>query len=198
MTTDRRTVLGSIVGSAVLLATEAATHSADPSGPQQAASPARDFDFLFGNWSVQHRRLKARLTDCTEWQEFPGTCQVRPILGGAGNVDDNVIELPAGSYTAASIRVFDATKQLWSIWWIDSRTPNIDPPVRGSFASGDGTFFGDDELRGKPVRVRYLWSHITADSAEWEQAFSPDAGATWETNWFMKFTRLKSRRLGRI
>jgi hypothetical protein len=41
-----------------------------------------------------------------------------------------------------------------------------------------------------PVRVRYRWSHITPTSARWEQAFSPDAGKTWETNWMMEFRRV--------
>lgn len=149
----------------------------------------RDFDFLFGQWSVQHRRLKSRLTSSTEWEAFSGTSEARPILGGAGNVDDNVLELPAGRYAAATVRVFDAAKGQWSIWWVDSRTANIDTPVRGSFAAGLGTFYGEDVLRGKPVRVRYLWSLITSRSAQWEQAFSPDNGASWEANWIMNFTR---------
>jgi hypothetical protein len=188
MTFDRRSFLSLMAGSAVMGTTRGALPAARAE-PIIEGDRVRDFDFLFGRWSVQHRRLKSRLMGSTEWETFAGTCEARPILDGAGNVDDNVLELPAGRYAAATVRVFDATKGQWSIWWIDSRTANIDTPVRGSFAAGAGTFYGDDELRSKPVRVRYLWSHITPDSAQWEQAFSPDGGVTWETNWFMQFTR---------
>lgn len=39
------------------------------------------------------------------------------------------------------------------------------------------------------MRVRYVWSQITANSAHWEQALSADGGATWQTNWIMEFRR---------
>jgi hypothetical protein len=39
------------------------------------------------------------------------------------------------------------------------------------------------------VRTRYTWSQITPKSARWEQAFSYDAGKTWDTNWVMEFRR---------
>ncbi len=81
-----------------------------------------------------------------------------------------------------------ATKE-WAIYWVDSRTGVLQPPVFGSFEGGIGTFYGDDEHEGTPVRVRYLWSKITPSSARWEQAFSVDNGQTWETNWVMEFTR---------
>ena len=154
-----------------------------------AGSPARDFDFLMGKWSVKHRRLKTRLAGDTQWDSFAGSCEAFPLLGGLGNVDDNVLELPGGTYAGASIRVFDETRNLWSIWWIDSRTGTIAPPVRGGFAGGTGTFYGDDELRGKQVRARFIWSNITGHSAQWQQAFSSDAGVAWETNWVMDFLR---------
>jgi hypothetical protein len=55
---------------------------------------------------------------------------------------------------------------------------------------GVGIFTCDDEFEGKPIIVRYIWSNITASSARWEQAFSPDGGKTWETNWIMNQTRI--------
>jgi hypothetical protein len=79
----------------------------------------------------------------------------------------------------------------WGIWWLDGRDPtsNLDPTMKGHFLKGVGTFYADDTLRGKPIRVRFIWSHITAASAHWEQAFSADAGKTWETNWVTDFTK---------
>jgi hypothetical protein len=37
-------------------------------------------------------------------------------------------------------------------------------------------------------RVRFLWTQVTSGRPHWEQAFSADAGANWETNWTMDFT----------
>ncbi len=161
----------------------------DVTAASTANSRSRDFDFIIGKWMVTHRRLKTRLASDSNWDTFAGSCEAYPILGGMGNVDDNVLELPSGTYTGASIRVFDPTQDAWSIWWIDSRTANIAPPVRGGFKAGTGTFYGDEELRGRPVKARFIWSDITDHSARWQQAFSNDNGTSWEVNWFMDFAR---------
>ena len=58
-------------------------------------------------------------------------------------------------------------------------------PMVGEFKNGIGIFTCDDEFEGKPIIVRYIWSNITANSARWGQAFSPDGGKTRETNWVM-------------
>jgi hypothetical protein len=153
--------------------------------------PARDFDFEIGRWSVQHQRLRQRLAGSTDWEEFSGTCEMRLILGGSGNIEDNLLHLPAGPYRAAALRGFDAARGTWAIWWLDGRNANaMDPPVIGRFDNGVGTFLADDMLNGRPIRVRFLWLDTAGPSPRWEQAFSADGGATWETNWRMRFTRL--------
>ncbi len=149
-----------------------------------------DFDFYIGSWNVTHRRLNERLTGCIEWTTFPGSCVAQKILGGFGNMDDNVLELPAGTYRAVTLRSYDADLQTWSIWWLDSRSPGkLDVPVVGAFKAGIGTFYAEDTLAGQPVRVRFLWNASNAEAPRWEQAFSPDGGKSWETNWIMDFTR---------
>ena len=148
------------------------------------------FDFLIGTWTVRHRRLMRRLARDDRWLEFGGRSSMRTILGGLGNIDENVIDLPEGGYAAATLRLFDASLQRWSIWWVDGRNPVVETPVHGSFNDGIGTFYGDDTFEGRPIVVRFVWSAITSCSARWEQAFSEDRGQTWEANWIMNFERL--------
>jgi hypothetical protein len=160
---------------------------------ENAVPGLHDFDFLVGRWQVHHRRLKERLANSQEWIEFEGTSEMRQLMGGYGNVDDNVVELPGGAYRAVGLRSFEPKSGKWSIWWLDGRTllGALDPPVRGSFRDGIGTFLADDTFNGMPIRVRFTWSKITPTSCHWEQAFSTDGGNSWETNWAMDFKRVR-------
>jgi Protein of unknown function (DUF1579) len=165
--------------------------SSQEKGEASATDGRRDFDFLKGSWQVHHRRLKERLASNQEWIEVEGTMTAQKILGGLGNIDDNVIEVPGGAYRAAAVRAYDPEKKQWSIWWIDSRHVGpLDPPMVGRFENGTGTFYADDTLNGKPIRVRFLWTKVTSDTPHWEQAFSDDEGKSWETNWTMDFTKV--------
>jgi hypothetical protein len=153
----------------------------------------RDFDFEFGSWTVEHNRLKERLRGCTEWEVFSGTSTTRPILGGNGNLEENVVDLPSGPYRAVALRGYDTAKGTWAIWWLDGRNPNyLDPPVIGFFRDGVGEFLTKDQLDGKPILVRFRWLDTDKPQPRWEQAFSPDEGATWETNWTMRFTKVSA------
>ncbi|MGH9535418.1 MAG: hypothetical protein ACRD2E_11225 [Terriglobales bacterium] len=146
-----------------------------------------DFAVLTGGWSVEHRRLRRRLAGDSAWDEFAGICESLPILGGLGQVDDNFLDLPGGASRAVTLRRFDPSIGRWSIWWGDGRTGRLDPPVQGRFEAGVGTFSGVDTLEGRTLQVRYIWSEMSPASARWEQAFSADRGAHWETNWIMQF-----------
>jgi hypothetical protein len=174
------------VGGALAGTAQAAT------GAAEAALDAhrRDFAWLVGRWNVAHHRLKERLANCTQWEDFTGTSQLWLTMDGLGTVDDNVLNLPAGPYRAVGVRAFNQNTGQWLIWWLDGRNPTtLDPPVAGGFENGVGVFTGADVLRGQSIIVRYQWSEITANGARWEQAFSPDHGASWEVNWVMRFTR---------
>ena len=157
---------------------------------ERVATAPTDFDFSLGDWNVRHRRLKKRLAGCTEWTEFSGRVSNGALLGGYGNVEDNLLHLPEGPYRAVALRSFDPQRGQWSIWWLDGRFPGqLDVPVVGRFEQGVGTFYADDTLDGRPIKVRFLWFTATPEQPRWEQAFSADDGATWETNWIMDFFR---------
>ncbi len=155
-----------------------------------AESEPTDFNFLVGHWKVHHKRLKTSLQACTDWEEFAGSSEIRVVMDGRANVEDNLLELPAGPYRAVALRSFDPSSRRWAIWWLDGRSPlRIEAPMIGSFSRGVGTFYADEIFDGKPIRTRFLWSDITANTCRWQQAFCAEGGKTWETNWIMDFTR---------
>ena len=161
------------------------------SGPPWTGRPsgAGEFDFLLGSWTVAHRKLRRRLAGSEDWIEFDGTLVVQPILGGLGNIDENVLQDPGGRYLATSLRLFDPRAGSWSIRWIDGRQDGIDVPVVGRFDGRLGSFYADDELEGRPIRIRFTYEDRPPGTAFWTQAFSPDGGRSWEVNWTMLFTR---------
>lgn len=154
------------------------------------SSPA-DFDFIIGHWLVRHRRLRARLCECTEWIEFEGRTTTQKILGGFGNVEDNVLNFPDGEVRAAAFRSFNPATKTWAIWWLSDRAPHaLDVPVVGHFDGDVGLFYADDLFEGRPIKMRFTWRVHPGSNPTWEQAFSDDDGVTWETNWTMEFERV--------
>jgi hypothetical protein len=154
------------------------------------ADHSKDWDWLAGNWDVYHERLRDRLVGSTTWDKFAGKSAFWHTLGGFGNIDDNLLHLPAGAYRAFSARTFDPATRQWAIWWLDGRIAGrLDPPVRGGFAGTEGEFFGNDVHKGTPVTVRFRWHETTSQRPWWDQAFSTDERKTWEINWRNYFTR---------
>src|ERR1700693_4581169 len=146
---------------------------AEPHERRKSGRPAC-FDFLIGRWQVHHRRLNERPANSHEWMEFEGTLTTRQLMDGRANMGDNVFKMPGGEVRGVSLRSYDPRTGQWAVWWLDGGNPsgNLDPPIKGKFENGVGTFYADDTLRGKTIRVRVTWSHITASSARGEQAFS--------------------------
>jgi hypothetical protein len=149
-----------------------------------------DFDFLFGRWHIENERLLKRLQHCGEWETFEAVGEAKPILGGIGNIDDFVPKTWNAGFIGMTLRLFNPSTRQWSIYWMSNQTGTLEPPVVGDFKDGVGVFEGDDTFEGHPIRVRFIWSEITANTARWEQEFSDDDGQTWEKNWIMRFKRI--------
>ena len=155
----------------------------------------KDFDFLVGTWQVSHQRLAQPLTGSEEWVTTDDSqASVRALLDGAVSVEE--ITFPTFGSSGVSLRLYDATTEEWSVYWIGSRDGLIGEPVRGPW-DGDGCrFVGDDvHTDGRPMLVTYEWSDITPVHAQWQQTASLDDGRTWEKNWEMHFHRTDERPL---
>ena len=93
----------------------------------------------------------------------------------------------AACCAAASVRVAHAQETLN---FASVRSGVLTPPVTGAFDDkGRGTFYGVDTVDDRTVLVRFVISDVTPNSARFEQAFSADGGATWETNWIAVDTK---------
>jgi hypothetical protein len=149
-----------------------------------------DFDYFLGDWKVRHRRLAQRLVGSNEWEEYEGTTRCQAILGGLGNFNDSITHRAGATYRSLGLRAFDAKTKAWTDWSLDGRNPaQVTVDGVGQFANGVGTFFADDTFNGRPVRVRGTFTPVSPGSARWEQAYSPDGGRSWETNYIMLYTR---------
>ena len=155
----------------------------------------RDFDFAHGSWRVGLRRLTKPLTGSAEWVEYEGTSVCRPVWDGRANLDEFRVHAPSTGATidGLTLRLYNTDTGEWSLYWANAANGALAmPPTVGRFASPErGEFYDDEVWEGQPIRVRFTWSDITPASAHFEQAFSTDGGATWETNWVSAQTRVE-------
>lgn len=145
-------------------------------------SSPHDFDFLVGTWKLKDKKLKSRLTNSTEWVEFESTVEMRKLLNGIGNMDIYRTTADGKPFEGVALRVFNPKTKLWSIYWVDSTTGVMDPPVVGSFEGNIGRFYCKDKYNGKDIIVVFQWDKTDPATPVWSQAFSPDNGKTWEWN----------------
>jgi hypothetical protein len=147
-----------------------------------STSSQQDFDFLVGTWKLRNRKLKSRLTHSTEWTSFESRVEMRQILNGLGNIDKYTDQASGKPYEGIALRLFNPATRLWSIYWADSNSGSLDPPVVGSFENKIGHFFARDIYKGQPIIVVFRWDVRNPNLPVWSQAFSTDEGKTWEWN----------------
>lgn len=151
---------------------------------EQPRDGGRDFDWEIGSWTTQLRYLPEPLTGSTRWVEYRGTSEVRAILGGRANLVELSVEGPSGKIEGVSLRLYNPKARQWTLNFANVRSGLLTSPVTGAFdGKGRGVFYGVDSVGDRTVLVRFLISDVGPNSARFEQAFSADGGATWETNW---------------
>lgn len=160
--------------------------------PSEASGDGQhDFDWEIGTWKTDLRRLAKPLSGSSEWIEYTGTSVVRRVLDGRANLVELRVQSHVGRIEGMSLRLYNPRTRQWSLNYASVHGGAMTQPVHGGFREGRGEFFGQDELDGRAVFVRFVISEITNDSARFEQAFSEDGGRTWETNWIAVDTRIK-------
>jgi hypothetical protein len=153
-------------------------------------SSQNDFDFLQGKWNVKNRKLKERLNNSNQWDEFESVLQLKKT--GLGNVENYFATFDGKPFEGLAVRLFNPQTKLWAIYWMDTNSPVMDQhPVTGSFENGIGKFYATDAFKGKDIIMVYQWDARNPEHPVWSQAFSIDKGKTWEWNWEMVLSRIE-------
>ena len=148
-----------------------------------------DFDFEFGAWKAHLKRRLHPLTGSDTWVELDGTSVVRKVWGGRANLGEFEVGDGASHIQGISLRLYNPQSHQWSVTWANAADGGLTTPLVGQFHDGRGEFFSQDTLGGKSIFVRIVISDLKPDTFRLEQAFSPDAGKTWEANWIATFVR---------
>jgi hypothetical protein len=150
-----------------------------------------DYAFFMGKWKILNKKLKTRFNNSNEWVEFEAREEVSKILNGRGYIGQYHTNFDGKPFEGVGIHLFDPATNKWSNYWADGSSGTMAPPVTGGFDGKIGRFYGKDVDSNKQVDVFFLWDATDADNPVWSQAFSADAGKTWETNWYMYYSRIK-------
>ena len=193
MTPTLRTMIASSLIWAAVTALPAAAQSQLPptAAPVPLRDGIRDFDWEIGRWTTVLRYLPEPLTGSKRWLDYRGTSDVRGVLDGRANLVELSVAGTAGRIEGASLRLYNPKTRQWTLNFANIRNGQLTAPVHGGFdANGRGLFYGVDTVDGRAVLVRFVIWQVTPNSARFEQAYSVDAGATWEANWVAVDTRL--------
>ena len=154
-----------------------------------ARDGAHDFDFARGAFHTHIRRLDQPLTGSTTWLTYDGVKSDMPLFSGsAGSLEQ--IEADGPSHLEfITVRLYNARSHQWSLNFAASGSNALETSMVGEFHGGIGTFLSEEDFNGRTILVRQIWTPMTPNTYHFEQAFSPDFGATWETNFIADLTR---------
>jgi hypothetical protein len=175
--------IGAIAVALALLWNRGDAQPSTPSALKPLRDGQRDFDFLIGKWKYHLKRLENPLTGSTNWIEFDGTGDCRPIWNGKAQLDTLDVNGPSGHIEGLTLRLYNPESSQWSLYWSNATKGTVDIPTVGSFVDGRGEFYDQELYKGRMIIVRYVWTGTTSKSPHFEQSFSEDGGKTWEVNW---------------
>ena len=159
--------------------------------PQSTTRDAQhDFDFDFGAWKMNIRRLLHPLTGSHEWTTLEGTTVTHKIWNGRANLATVEADGASGHLELLALRLYDPRAQQWSISFATSNSAVLSIPAVGTFTNSRGEFYDSEIYRGRNILVRFSIWPVSPKEVHSEQAFSADGGQSWETNWINTYTRV--------
>ena len=109
-------------------------------------------------------------------------------MDGVVNIDEGVF--PTKGWSGMTLRLFNLKTRQWSLYWINSSTGELFPPVVGGFSGDARRVLRRRHRRGTADQGRVSLDAARPDAARWEQSFSLD-GKEWEKNWIIEHRRVK-------
>lgn len=142
-----------------------------------------DFDFNMGRWSTRIQAVLHPLSSPGARSSLGGTHAAYRVWDDWANIGQLEADGPGGHVEDLALRLYDRKTRQWRVYVANSTSGTLDAPMVGEFRDGVGTFIGMDEVDGKTVLTRNVWSGITAKSCRQDWAISTDGGRTWVSTW---------------
>jgi len=149
----------------------------------QGTGSEHDFDFNMGHWATRIRAVLNPLTSPHAWSNLNGTHVVYRVWDDWANVGQLEVDGPGGHVEDLALRLYDRKTHQWRVYFANSKSGTLGKPMIGEFGNGVGTFVGLDEIDGKTVLIRNVWSDITSKSCQQDWAISTDGGKSWVPTW---------------
>jgi hypothetical protein len=159
-----------------------------PSTPAEQAAQ-HDFDFNFGTWHTQIKRIPDPFADSKNSMELNGTVTVRKLWGGRAQLEEIETEGPNGHWEGLTLFLYNPDAHQWNQTFINSKQGVLASPLAGAFKNGRGELLSQDTLKDRTILVRGAWSDIKPDSHSYEESYSDDGGKTWKAAFIAHLTR---------
>ncbi len=169
-----------------------------PAGADQAApnhpvarDGPKDFDWELGTWTTNVKVRRNPLSGtAADWAEYQGISVVKPLLEGRANFVELSVAGTRGKIEGGSLRLYNPNARQWSLNYASVGGGVLTAPVFGGFDDGGrGSFYGQDNLDGRTILVRFIITRVSQREAHFVQAYSMDGGKSWEDNWIAVDTR---------
>jgi hypothetical protein len=158
------------------------------SGPAEQAAQ-HDFDFNFGTWHTQIKRILDPFAGSENSIELNGTVTIRKLWGGRAQLEEIQTDGPNGHWEGLTLFLYNPDAHQWNQMFISSKQGVLSSPLTGAFKNGRGELFSQDTFKDRTILVRGTWSDIKPDSHSYEESYSDDGGKTWKAAFIAHLAR---------